>query len=141
MPNSEIRDSSRRDAVFPRSPMMRRIEQGQRISTGKRIAGIIIGIAAGAIAIATIGPEVFKLFGKEGVAAVGASDVPSGPCALDDPYYEENGFPFSPGSADGCVLLCQDEQLASPLCCPHVADDPSKCPPLDPDSTLPGGVH
>lgn len=106
------------------------------------IAGIIVSVLGG-VGISFVR---HKLDGAA-ITDTASKDVPSGSCApgdldcLDDRYYEENGFPFSPGSPDGCVLLCKDAQLTSLLCCLHVADDSSKCPPLDPDSTLPGGVE
>ena len=131
MPNSERLD----DAAFPRSPMIERIERNQRNFSARQIVGITALIAGAALTVDMVGPQILKLFGQNNVAVgVGDADASSGPCApgnldcLDDRFYEENGFPFSPGSPDGCVLLCKDEQLKSPLCCPHVAADPSACP-------------
>lgn len=138
---------------------MQRIEREQIHSAYNRIGAMAALLAAAAIAVVTVGPDVLRSVGQKGVAA-GVGDVPNDPCVpgdldcLDDRYYEENGFPFSPGTPDGCILLSDEEAVKSPLCCPHVAFDPSDCPPLlqggadagsndpvDGDSTLPGGVE
>jgi hypothetical protein len=137
MPNSKHLD----DAAFPQSPMMKRIERNQRSSPAKRIAGIAVLVAGAAIAVlSTVGPQIMRLLVENNLTAgVGdaSRDASSGPCApgdldcLDDRFDEEHGFPFSPGTPDGCILLSEFEQLESPLCCPHVASDPSACPPLE----------
>lgn len=162
MRNSSHPDSpdSRADRAFPDSPMLRSIEAEQTDRSMRRIGRIATAVAAAAVVtvVATY-PEIFKSFfgfGK-GNSDSSSGEFSSGPCppgdlaCMDERYYEEHGFPFSHGEPDGCVLSTPDEQLKSPLCCPHVAVDPSACPPLDElpadggdpqdSEPLPGGVN
>lgn len=149
---------SRADAAFPRSPMLRRIEAEQTDRSMRRIGRIATAVAAAAVVtVGTIYSDVLKSYFGFEKGNSNSGEFLSGPCppgdlaCMDERYYEEHGFPFSHGSADGCVLLTPDEQLASPLCCPGVAVDPSACPPLDEvpsdggdpqdNETLPGGVE
>lgn len=161
MRNSSDSPDSRADRAFPRSPLLRKIEAENRDRSMRRIGRIATAVAAAAVVtVGTIYSDVLRSyfgFGKGGSAS-GSGEFLRGPCppgdlaCLDDRYYEDHGFPFSPGDPDGCVLLTLKEQLKSPLCCPGVAADPSTCPPLDEvpsdasgdpqdSEILPGGVN
>lgn len=136
--------------------MLRRIEREERNRALRRIGKISAGVIAGVLAVAA-GPRVLEWFtGSSSASSVQSGACPPGDLAcLDERYYEEYGFPFSHGEPDGCGLDSIEEQLRSPLCCPHVAADPMTCPPLngtvdtgpgssdptDGESPLPGGME
>lgn len=143
---------------FKRSPMLQMIERKERNYALRRIGKISAAVVAGVLAVA-IGSKAAEWF--PGSSSVSSGQ--SGPCMPDDYFFEcldrlhddeAMEFPFSHGDPDGCILDSIEEQLQSPLCCPHVAADPMTCPsldeavdagaedskPVDSDS-LPGGVE